>query len=175
MAEHIPPWLRTLQSDVHDEWAESLGHLEWSTSPREVWEPPTAPGTAGAWFPGGRIDVVWNLVHRHAAEHGDRIALHWEGEPGDRRSLTYGQLSQQVEQAARALRGLGVDADAVVALHTGWLPETVVTMLACMSIGASWSMLPVSRPRPWAPASTSSHRPSCSPRTARGAAERCCR
>lgn len=146
MAEHIPPWLRTLQSDVHDEWAESLGHLEWSTSPREVWEPPTAPGTAGAWFPGGRIDVVWNLVHRHAAEHGDRIALHWEGEPGDRRSLTYGQLSQQVEQAARALRGLGVDADAVVALHTGWLPETVVTMLACMSIGASWSMLPVSLP-----------------------------
>ena len=79
-------------------------------------------------------------------EHGDRIAIHWEGEPGDRRSLTYGQLSQQVEQAARALRGLGVDADAVVALHTGWLPETVVTMLACMSIGASWSMLPVSLP-----------------------------
>lgn len=146
MAEHVPPWLRTLQSDVHDEWAECLGLLEWSTPPRTVWEPPTAPGTAGEWFPDGRIDVIWNLVHRHAQEHGDRVAIHWEGEPGDRRSLTYAQLSDQVEQAAHALRGLGVGPDDVVALHTGWLPETVVTMLACMSIGASWSMLPVSLP-----------------------------
>ena len=146
MAEHIPPWLRTLQSGVRDEWADSLGLLEWSTPSREVWEPPTAPGTAGEWFPDGRIDVIWNLVHRHAAEHGDRVAVHWEGEPGDRRSLTYAQLSHQVEQAARALRELGVGPDDVVALHTGWLPETVVTMLACMGIGASWSMLPVSLP-----------------------------
>lgn len=146
MAEHIPRWLRTLQADVHDEWADSLGLLDWSTRPREVWEPPTVPGTAGAWFPGGRIDVIWNLVHRHAEEHGDRVAIHWEGEPGDRRSLTYAQLSHQLEQVARALRGLGVGPDDVVALHTGWLPETVVTMLACMRIGASWSMLPVSLP-----------------------------
>lgn len=146
MAEQTRPWLRTLQSDVHDQWAECLDLVDWSTPPRAVWEPPTAPGTAGAWFPGGRIDVIWNLVHRHAAEHGDRAAVHWEGEPGDRRSLTYAQLSRQVTQAAHALRGLGVGPDDVVALHTGWLPETVVTMLACMSIGASWSMLPVSLP-----------------------------
>lgn len=146
MAEHTPAWLRTLADEVREVWAGSLDHVDWSVPPRGVWDPPTAPGSAGTWFPGGRIDVVWNLVHRHAQADGDRVAVHWEGEPGDRRSLTYAQLSQQVEQAASALRGLGVGPDDVVALHTGWLPETVVTMLACMSIGASWSMLPVSLP-----------------------------
>ena len=146
VADHTPAWLRDLQSDVRAEWEDALAFVDWSTAPTAVWEPPAAPGSAGAWFPGGSIDVAWNLVHRHVADHGDRVAVHWEGEPGDRSSLTYADLSHEVVRATRALRTLGVGPDDVVALHTGWLPETVVTMLACMSIGASWSMLPVSLP-----------------------------
>ena len=146
MPEPAPSWLTQLAHEVQLEWESVLDALDWETPPRAVWEPPTAPGSAGAWCPGGSIDVARNLVHRHAETHGDRIAIHWEGEPGDRSSLTYAQLSHEVDRAVRALRGLGVGSRDVVALHTGWLPETVVTMIACMSIGASWSMLPVSLP-----------------------------
>ena len=146
MPEPTPAWLEQLAQDVRAEWQPIVDALEWETPPRAVWEPPAAPGSGGTWCPGGAIDVARNLVHRHAEANGDRVAIHWEGEPGDRRSLTYAQLSHEVARAVDALHGLGVGSSDVVALHTGWLPETVITMIACMSIGASWSMLPVSLP-----------------------------
>lgn len=146
MPEPTPAWLEQLAQDVRAEWQPLVDALEWETPPRAVWEPPTAPGSAGTWCPGGAIDVARNLVHRHAEAHGERIAIHWEGEPGDRSSLTYAELSHEVDRAVDALRGLGVGSRDVVALHTGGLPEAVITMIACMSIGASWSMLPVSLP-----------------------------
>ena len=146
MPESAPSWLQRLAHEVQREWETVVDALDWETAPRAVWEPPPAPGSPGTWCPGGSIDVARNLVHRHAEAHGDRVAIRWEGEPGDRSSLTYAQLSHEVDRAVRALRGLGVGSQDVVALHTGWLPETVVTMIACMSIGASWSMLPVSLP-----------------------------
>lgn len=146
MAETPPVWLTALAQEVEDEWADIVDGLDWARPPRSVWEPPVRPGSAGTWCSGGAIDVVWNLVGRHAETDRDRVAIRWEGEPGDQHTLTYAQLSAHVAHAARALRRLGVESGDVVALHTGWLPESVVTMLACTSVGASWSMLPVSLP-----------------------------
>ncbi|GAA2100596.1 AMP-binding protein [Brevibacterium salitolerans] len=122
------------------EWVAAASSLDWSQAPSDV------IGADGTWFPGGRLDTVWNLVHRHAVTHGSRIAVHWEGEPGDRRSLTYSELSAEVETMAVALRDLGLRTGDVVAVHTSWLPETIVMMLACMRIGAPWATVPVSLP-----------------------------
>jgi acetyl-CoA synthetase len=70
----------------------------------------------------------------------------WEGEPGDRRSLTYAELDEEVAALTRALRALGVGAGDVVALHLGWLPETVVAMFACARIGAVHAVIPTPLP-----------------------------
>ncbi|WP_029090233.1 acyl-CoA synthetase [Brevibacterium album] len=153
------------------EWADIAASFDWSQEPAAVWTPAgaehadprsvafpsgedAASSSAGAsggasaagWFPGGRLDAVWNLVHRHAAAQGARTAVHWEGEPGDSRSLTYAELSVEVEAMASALRELGLAAGDVVAIHASWLPETVITMLACNRLGAPWATVPVSIP-----------------------------
>ena len=89
------------------------------------------------WFVGGTLNVAVNCVDRHVeAGLGDRVAFHWEGEPGDTRTITYADLLTSVCQAANALTELGVHAGDKVAIYMPMVPEAVVAMLACARLGA---------------------------------------
>jgi len=104
------------------EWEKAL---DWSN-------PPFAK-----WFVGGRLNAAYNCVDRHVeAGNGDKVAFHWEGEPGDTRTITYADLKTLVCKAANALTELGVKTGDRVAIYMPMIPETVVAMLACARIGA---------------------------------------
>ncbi|MQA61307.1 MAG: AMP-binding protein [Actinophytocola sp.] len=124
-------------------WEGVADALDWHTPWRTLYQP---EGRYGSWFVGGRFNLAVNCVDRHAETRGEQPAIYWEGEPGDRRSLTYQELYTEVLALAGALRTLGVEAGDRVALHMGWLPETVIAMLACDRIGAVHSVLPTPLP-----------------------------
>lgn len=133
--------------DLHgylDEWSRVAGSLTWTTPFTEVLRdrPPYHD-----WFVGGRTNLALNCLDRHlAAGTGARTAVLWEGEPGDRRELTYRDLHEQTVRLAAALRAMGVGPGDRVALHLGWLPETVVAFLAALRIGAEVTVIPVALP-----------------------------
>ncbi|MHB1535341.1 MAG: acetate--CoA ligase [Acidimicrobiales bacterium] len=115
-------------------WERQADSLDWATrwSRPLDWEPPFAK-----WFVGGRLNVAVNCVDRHVdAGLGERVAFHWEGEPGDTRTITYAGLRADVCRAANALTELGVRAGDTVAIYMPMIPETVVAMLACARLGA---------------------------------------
>lgn len=121
-------------------WSEVAATLDWEEVPRTTW-------TADAgWFPGGRLNASVQALDRHLVAHGDRVALHWEGEPGDDRTLTYRSLHIDVVAFAAALRSLGVGVGDRVALAMGLVPEAVVAMLACARIGAVHAIVPAMLP-----------------------------
>jgi acetyl-CoA synthetase len=125
---------RDAEADRLAFWADTAERLTWDRRWDRVldWQPPFA-----RWFPGGRLNVAANCVDRHVtAGRGDRVAFHWEGEPGDTRTISYAQLRRQVCQAANALTELGVRPGDRVAIYLPMIPETVVAMLACARIGA---------------------------------------
>ena len=99
--------------------------LDWSDAP------------FAKWFADGELNVAYNCVDRHVeAGNGDRVALHFVGEPGDTRDITYAQLKDEVSRAANALAGLGVGKGDVVAIYLPMIPEAVISMLACARLGA---------------------------------------
>ena len=116
-------------------WEKQAERLAWDTRWERVldWDdPPFAK-----WFVGGRLNAAYNCVDRHVeAGRGDKVAIHWVGEPGDSRSLTYAELQEEVCKAANALTSLGVTAGDRVALYLPMIPEAIVAMLACARIGA---------------------------------------
>jgi len=116
--------------------AESLDWIErWSTVLE--WEAPYAK-----WFVGGKLNVSYNCLDRHVASgHGDQVAYHWEGEPGDTRTITYAELLDEVSRVANALKGLGVAKGDRVAVYLGMVPELAITLLACARIGAPHSVV----------------------------------
>jgi len=125
--------------DTESFWAEQARTLDWMRPFTEVldWQEPYA-----RWFADGTLNASVNCVDRHvAAGDGDRVALHWEGEPGDRRTITYAQLLAEVSRAANALRTLGVRRGDRVAVYLPMIPELAVTMLACARIGAVHSVV----------------------------------
>ncbi|MFC8511867.1 acetate--CoA ligase [Streptomyces sp. NPDC057257] len=116
-------------------WAEAARRLDWAQPWDEVLDWSRAP--FARWFVGGRLNAAYNCLDRHvAAGHGDRVAFHWEGEPGDTRTITYAELTAEVCRAANALQALAVGAGDRVAIYMPMIPETVVAMLACARIGA---------------------------------------
>ncbi|MFC1430951.1 acetate--CoA ligase [Streptacidiphilus sp. N1-3] len=121
-------------------WAEQARRLSWSTEPTETldWSnPPFAK-----WFADGELNVAYNCVDRHVeAGHGDRVAIHFEGEPGDSRAITYAQLKDEVSKAAHALTELGIEKGDRVAVYLPMIPEAAVAMLACARIGAAHSVV----------------------------------
>ncbi|MEU5419924.1 acetate--CoA ligase [Streptomyces sp. NPDC001407] len=121
-------------------WATQARRLSWETEPTEVldWSnPPFAK-----WFADGRLNVAYNCVDRHVENGlGDRVAIHFEGEPGDTRTITYAELQREVSKAANALTELGVQAGDRVAIYLPMIPEAVVSMLACARIGAPHSLV----------------------------------
>jgi acetyl-CoA synthetase len=124
-------------------WSEAAESLEWDHRWTTLFEP---SGRSGRWFAGGSLNAVVNCVDRHLPDGRDHPAFHWEGEPGDRRTVTYAELDVEVRGFAAALRRLGIGLGDRVALYMGWIPEAIVAVLACARIGAVSSLVPVSLP-----------------------------
>ncbi|HEX5144581.1 MAG TPA: acetate--CoA ligase [Mycobacterium sp.] len=122
-------------------WAAQAGRLAWETPFTEVLDWSEAP--FAKWFVGGRLNVAYNCVDRHVeAGNGERVAIHWEGEPvGDARDITYAQLKDEVSQAANTLTELGLKAGDRVAIYMPMVPEAVVAMLACARLGIMHSVV----------------------------------
>ncbi|UAJ80438.1 acetate--CoA ligase [Leifsonia sp. ZF2019] len=122
----------------------------WADQSRELlhWHKPftktldwTNPPFA-KWFDDGELNVAYNCLDRHVlAGNGDRVAIHWEGEPGDSRSLTYAELTAEVKKAANLLTSLGIRSGDRVAIYLPMIPEAVIAMLAVARIGAVHSVV----------------------------------
>ncbi len=94
------------------------------------------------WFVGGQLNVSYNCLDRHVeAGKGAKVAFHWEGEPGDTRTITYGDLLEEVCKFANVLKGLGVERGDRVNIYLPMIPEAAVAMLACARIGAAHSVV----------------------------------
>ncbi|MET0768114.1 MAG: AMP-binding protein, partial [Aeromicrobium sp.] len=139
LAEHA-----NVTADVYDTaaadrpafWGEQAQRLDWGTPFTEVLDWSNAP--FAKWFVGGTLNAAYNCVDRHVeAGNGDRVALHFVGEPADdTRDITYAELKDLVSQAANALIDLGVQTGDRVAIYLPMIPEAVVAMLACARLGA---------------------------------------
>jgi acetyl-CoA synthetase len=135
------------QPGIHEEaerdylafWKSWADKLEWTAPYGEVleWNEPFAK-----WFVGGKLNASVNALDRHvAAGRGDRIAYYYEGEPGDRREISYAELLRDVCRFANALRAHGVRKGDRVAIYLPMIPELPVAMLACARIGAAHSVI----------------------------------
>ncbi len=120
-------------------WSEVAGQLHWFRKWDRVrnWDhPPFAK-----WFEGGKTNLAYNCLDRHLAVRGNKPALIWEGEPGDRRALTYAELHREVCKFANALKSQGVKAGDTVAVYMPLVPELAIAILACARIGAIHSVI----------------------------------
>jgi len=127
------------EQDPEGFWAAFASELEWSTPWKTVleWNPPHAK-----WFVGGTLNASVNCVDRHVrGPRRNKAALIWEGEPGDRRTLTYFDLYRQVSQFANVLKSLGVTRGDRVAIYLPLVPELAIAMLACARVGAAHSVV----------------------------------
>ncbi|MEU1206222.1 acetate--CoA ligase [Nocardia sp. NPDC005825] len=128
------------QSDREDFWAEQARRLHWHQPFTQVLDWTDAP--FAKWFADGKLNVAYNCVDRHVLDgHGDQVAIHWEGEPGDSRDLTYADLLAEVSKAANYLTGLGLVAGDRVAIYMPMVPEAIVSMLACARLGLTHSVV----------------------------------
>ena len=121
-------------------WADQARELHWHTPFTQVldWSnPPFAE-----WFADGELNVAYNCLDRHVeAGNGDRIALRWEGEPGDQRNVTYAELTDEVKRLANVLQDLGIERGDRVAIYLPMIPEAIASMLAVARIGAVHSVV----------------------------------
>ena len=119
-------------------WASQADRLHWFRRWDSLceWDPPHHK-----WFVGGTLNASCNCLDRHLAEHGDRVAYHWEGEPGEKRSITYRELHAEVCRLANGLKSLGVERGDRVAIYLPMIPELPTAMLACARIGAAHSVV----------------------------------
>jgi acetyl-CoA synthetase len=132
---------REAEADGLAFWADQANRLTWAEPFTQVLDYSEAP--FAKWFADGRLNVAYNCTDRHVeAGHGDRVAIHWEGEPvGENRSITYAELQAEVSRAANALTGLGLVAGDRVAIYLPMIPETVIAMLACARLGILHSVV----------------------------------
>ena len=120
-------------------WANAAAELEWFTPFTDVVE-----GEMGSakWFTGGKLNLSHNCVDRHAAgPRKDKVALLWEGEPGEVRKITFGELHVEVQKFANVLKTQGVQRGDRVAIYMGMCPELAIALLACARIGAVHSVI----------------------------------
>src|ERR1700710_1749955 len=121
-------------------WAAQAGDLLDGVEPWHTvleWDLPFAK-----WFVGGTLNASYNCLDRHVvAGRGEKVAYHWEGEPGDTRTITYADLLHDVSQLANALKELGVEKGDRVNIYLGMVPELPMALLACARIGAAHSVV----------------------------------
>ena len=121
-------------------WDEQAQHISWATPYTEVLDWSNAP--FAKWFVGGKLNIAYNCVDRHVEDgFGSQVALRFEGEPGDRRDITYADLQREVSKAANALIELGIKPFDRVMIYLPMIPEAVIAMLACARIGATHSVV----------------------------------
>ena len=126
-------------ADYEGFWADAANSLHWERKWDKTlqWDLPFAK-----WFIGGKLNAAYNCLDVHVlAGRGERIAYHFEGEPGDTRAITYSQMLHDVKKASNALIELGVKAGDRVAIYMPMIPEAAVAMLACARIGAAHSVV----------------------------------
>jgi len=126
------------KADREGFWAGWAEQLDWQTKWNRVleWNPPYAK-----WFVGGTLNASYNCLDRHLAARGDKVALIWEGEPGDIRRVTYRELHAEVSKFANVLKSHGIERGDRVAIYLPLIVEAVVAMLACARIGAVHSVV----------------------------------
>lgn len=130
------------QADYDEAEADYVAYWMHQAKERLTWfkEPTVALDESNApfytWFADGELNVAYNCLDRHLASGGDKVAYHWVGEPGDTRTITYQELSDEVNRFANGLRSLGVEKGDQVAIYMGMVPELPIAMLACARIGA---------------------------------------
>ena len=121
-------------------WAEAAGKLHWFKKWDTVLDDSDAPFFK--WFDGSRTNLSYNCLDRHIdAGRGDKIAIHWEGEPGDSRDISYAQLHREVCRLANALKSRGVQKGDRIAVYLPMIPELAFAVLACARIGAVHSVI----------------------------------
>ena len=120
-------------------WAEAASELHWFEKWTKVldWQLPVAK-----WFVGGKINLSYNCVDRHAlGSRANKAAILWEGEPGEIKKLTYAELHIEVQKFANVLKSLGIKKGDRVAIYMGMTPELAIALLACARIGAIHSVI----------------------------------
>lgn len=138
LAEYEQLYKRSVE-DPEGFWAEAARELHWFKPWDKVleWNEPWAK-----WFVGGKINLCYNCVDRHAlGNRRDKVAIVWEGEPGEIRRLTFGELYADVQRFANALKDLGIRKGDKVAIYMGMTPELAIAVLACARIGAVHSVI----------------------------------
>ncbi len=133
---------------IHDEAGEdfetfwqkqALERISWFTEPTQVLDDSNPPFYK--WFADGELNLSYNCLDRHLAEHGDQVAYNWIGEPGDTRTLTYSDLHGEVGKFANGLLSLGMEKGDRVAIYMGMVPELPIAMLACARLGLVHSVV----------------------------------
>ncbi len=136
------------QPGIHDEAAgdylafwqrEALERISWFQEPTRVLDDSNPPFFK--WFDDGKLNLSYNCLDRHLGAHGDQVAYHWVGEPGDSRTLTYAELAAEVNRLANGLKSLGVSRGDRVAIYMGMIPELPIAMLACARLGLVHSVV----------------------------------
>jgi len=138
MAEYERLYKRSIE-EPEEFWAEVAMDLEWFAPWTNVLE---GSGPHAKWFTGGKLNLAHNCVDRYAlGKRKDKVALLWEGEPGEVRKLTFGELYVEIQKFANVLKSLGVKKGDRVALYMGMAPELAIALLACVRIGAVHSVI----------------------------------
>ncbi|MEV4239324.1 acetate--CoA ligase [Nocardia sp. NPDC049737] len=127
-------------ADRLDFWAEQARRLHWHQPWTQILDWSDAP--VAKWFVDGKLNVAYNCVDRHVLDgFGDQVAIHWEGEPGDSRDITYAELLAEVSRAANYFTELGLRAGDRVAIYMPMVPEAIVAMLTCARLGLTHSVV----------------------------------
>jgi len=113
--------------------------ITWFKEPTETLDDSNPPFFK--WFADGELNISYNCLDRHLESGSDKVAYHWVGEPGDTRTITYRELSDEVNRLANGLRSLGIEKGDGVAIYMGMVPELPMAMLACARIGAPHSVI----------------------------------
>jgi len=127
------------ERDLEGFWAGHAESFQWSKRWSKVleWDVPYAK-----WFSGGKLNISENCLDRHVQSgNGAKVAFHWEGEPGDKRAITYADLLEMTQRCANALKELGVRKGDRVAIYMPMIPELPAAMLACARIGAPFTVV----------------------------------
>ena len=133
---------------IHDEAAadpiafwqrQGLDRITWFKEPTEVLDDSNPPFYQ--WFKDGELNLSYNCLDRHLGSHGDQVAYHWVGEPGDTHTLTYSDLAKEVNRFSNGLKSLGLQKGDRVAIYMGMIPELPIAMLACARLGLVHSVV----------------------------------
>jgi acetyl-CoA synthetase len=118
---------------------EALDRVTWFKEPEVTLDDSNPPFFK--WFSDGQLNLAYNCLDRHLDEHGDQVAYHWVGEPGDTRTLTFSDLAAEVNRFANGLKSLGLERGDRVAIYMGMIPELPIAMLACARLGLVHSVV----------------------------------